>query len=518
MKPDGVGHDTPETPGNGPGSTLPPARFCFRQAILAVNWDRNREGPFSEPYNSGPGSTIMPKLATVLPPREPDSSLLLKMGLAKRVCLVMVVAVVAANVAGALIPALGRSFPAGWPMMKAESALVAFLSAASLKLSETERTKPMHRLSLALAALVTVLAVAALFECGFHLSQGIAGLYSYNPASWSSFRGGISPLAACGFTLLGITMLLARAQRRFTIRLADLLAAGLCLAVLVLVSGYIFDTLEIYGAATRISASPQTLFCLLLLTVAAMLRRSEGGIFSIFIGDGIGSKIARILSPILLVLPFLREAARAQIVGGSRMPTYYATTMMSSLTVFLAFGLLLYLARRLNGMEMEIHGLTLRDELTGLYNLKGFRLLAEQALRLAYRSDLPFSVLYIDLDGLKLINDSLGHTTGSAFLAEMGELLHEIFRETDVLGRIGGDEFAVAGQFDEPEIAQATQRLQQSCAQRNIEDKRRFALSFSVGHATSDDGRQEALDELLTRADRAMYADKRRKKALASQD
>jgi diguanylate cyclase (GGDEF)-like protein len=143
------------------------------------------------------------------------------------------------------------------------------------------------------------------------------------------------------------------------------------------------------------------------------------------------------------------------------MPAPYAAAMLS-------FVLLLFLAWRINNMEIKIHNFSLRDELTGLYNLRGFHLLAEQSLRLAYRNQLPFSVLFIDLDNLKQINDSLGHSTGSAFLAETGVILRGAFRETDVLGRIGGDEFAVAGQFGQMAISLAAQRLRKTTVQRKM--------------------------------------------------
>jgi diguanylate cyclase (GGDEF)-like protein len=177
-----------------------------------------------------------------------------------------------------------------------------------------------------------------------------------------------------------------------------------------------------------------------------------------------------------------------------------------------SMALLLFLAWQIKGMETEIHSLSLSDELTKLYNLKGFHLLAGQALRLAYRAHAPFSVLFIDLDNLKQINDAMGHTAGSAFLTETAEILGATFRETDVLGRIGGDEFAVAGQFSEEAISIAIQRLEEGCAKRNAQAGRRFALSFSVGHVTTLEEHKETLDELLTKADQVMYEAKRSKK------
>ena len=150
--------------------------------------------------------------------------------------------------------------------------------------------------------------------------------------------------------------------------------------------------------------------------------------------------------------------------------------------------------------------------MTGLYNLRGFYLLSEQVLRLAQRSHLPLSVLFIDLDHLKQINDSFGHDAGSAFLVETAEILKQTFRETDVMGRVGGDEFAVVCQGSKVAISIAAQRLQAASALRNAEPVRRFPLSFSIGFVTAEGRERQSLKELLTEADKAMYEEKRRKK------
>jgi len=252
----------------------------------------------------------------------------------------------------------------------------------------------------------------------------------------------------------------------------------------------------------------------MLLATVVVLRRVENGVFSIFGGRGIGGRLARILSPIILVLPFLREAARARIIGERQMPANYLTASLASMAAMISLGLLLYLAWRIDGMETEIQMLTLRDELTGLYNLRGFHMLAEQAMRLAQRSGRPFSVLFIDLDNLKFANDSLGHSAGSMFLVETSVILQLTFRESDVLGRIGGDEFAVAGHFNKAAIAAAIERLEACCVEKNAEEGRQYELSFSVGHVTTSGTEKETLDQLLARADQEMYKVKRSKKDL----
>jgi diguanylate cyclase (GGDEF)-like protein len=164
-------------------------------------------------------------------------------------------------------------------------------------------------------------------------------------------------------------------------------------------------------------------------------------------------------------------------------------------------------------MESQIHSLTLRDGLTGLYNLRGLTLLGEQALQLARRAGMPFSVLYIDIDNLKHINDTQGHAAGSQLLRETSEFLIATFRETDIVARVGGDEFVVTGQFSEEMLRVAVRRLGELCSRRNCEPGRVYDISFSIGQVTTHGDEQESLEQLMARADRAMYETKHLKKA-----
>ena len=313
--------------------------------------------------------------------------------------------------------------------------------------------------------------------------------------------------------LLGITIALIRVRRRLAVRIAAVVTICLGLLVLVLASGEVFGAMRIYGLSGVTRTSPQTLLCFVLLTIVAFLSRAEAGIFSIFLGRGIGSRIARGVGPFILVLLFLRETARQRMLRSQILPEHYATAILASLSVALSFSLLMLLVWYIKSMEAEIHDLSLRDELTGLYNLRGFKILAEQALRLAQRSKVPFSVLFVDLDNLKQINDVHGHGVGSATLREIAELVQATFRETDVIGRIGGDEFAVAGQFNDSAVSVAVQRLRDASTERNSSAGHKVALSFSIGQVTSILAEHESLDALLAKADQSMYEDKRRKKS-----
>jgi len=433
---------------------------------------------------------------------------------ARPICLGLVGLIASLSLAIGLILALGGTVLSGWQFMNADGAFCVLLSTLSLHLSDPRRPRRVRLLSILLAALVALLAGAVLIEHHFPVFSALDFLMFSSQATQSSLSLGMSPQTTGCFELLALAMILLQMPQHIAARLSDLLIFLLGLLVLIRVSEYLFGVLPIFGTPGGIRNSPVTLFSLLLLAQVALFRCAENnGAFSILLGRGIGSRIARLVSPILLVTPFLREVARARVVQATRLPANYATAMLASLAAMLAFALLLFIAWRIDGMEREIHDLSLRDELTGLYNLRGFHLLAEQALLLAQRSSVPFSVLFIDLDNLKQINDVYGHSVGSATLGETGNLLKDTFRETDVLGRIGGDEFAVAGQFSHAAIAVATQRLQEATALRNSHGGHRCVLSLSIGHVTSEPAAPESLRTLLSKADEAMYEEKRRKKS-----
>jgi diguanylate cyclase (GGDEF)-like protein len=455
----------------------------------------------------------MPYTAPVLPDSEPNPTLLSNLAAVKRGCLVMVALLALLSLMGYLAPGLTHILPHGWRLMKAESALAALLSALSLQIAESQNPRWVRAAGMAMAVVVIMLGCGVLIGTGVNSAAGSPSLSFAHPVL-ETFGAVMSPHSALGFLLVGISALLTRARRLLTVRLADVVIFLLCVLVLILVSGHIFGASHMFGPNATFVTSPLTLLCLILLSLVAMLRRTEAGVFSIFLGTGLGSRVARILSPFLLVLPFVREGARARMIGQDRMPPHYITGILATLSAVFALFLLLYMARQINRMEREIRDLSLRDELTGLYNRRGFYLLAEQALRMAHRAEQPFSVLYVDVDNLKQINDSLGHNVGSEFLCETAQILQAALRETDVVGRIGGDEFAVAGQFSRESITIVAERLRESAVVRNTGSVRRQPLSFSVGHVTSEANRHESLDELLARADEAMYREKRSKKQL----
>lgn len=164
--------------------------------------------------------------------------------------------------------------------------------------------------------------------------------------------------------------------------------------------------------------------------------------------------------------------------------------------------------QRLSRYADEVRAASLVDELTGLYNRRGFLALAVQQLKLATRNKWPVMVLFADLDGLKQVNDRFGHGAGDRVLVEVVQLLRQTFRESDVLARLGGDEFVVLTTDASLASVDLGARLQERLAALNAAP-RAHPLSLSFGIAHRDLQQPESLDALLALADARMYEQKR---------
>jgi diguanylate cyclase (GGDEF)-like protein/PAS domain S-box-containing protein len=159
-----------------------------------------------------------------------------------------------------------------------------------------------------------------------------------------------------------------------------------------------------------------------------------------------------------------------------------------------------------------LHTIAITDQLTGLYNRRGFITLAEQQLKYADRTKRKTLLSFIDLDGMKHINDVWGHAEGDRALVNTGKLLKRAFRESDIIARIGGDEFAVlASDVIDSMQDVLNNRLQQQIDTQNAQKDLIYMLTLSVGSTFYEPDNPCSLDELMSKADKLMYEDKRRK-------
>ena len=150
------------------------------------------------------------------------------------------------------------------------------------------------------------------------------------------------------------------------------------------------------------------------------------------------------------------------------------------------------------------------DPLTGLSNRRGFTILAQQAIAAAARAGVAATVVAIDMDGFKAINDELGHEVGDRALVEFSELLLDTVRESDVVARLGGDEFCVLLSGADIDASRTVVRRLAAATQCRNETRDDYRLAFSSGSANVEGGDLEAA---LRAADERMYAAKRNRRA-----
>jgi len=169
-------------------------------------------------------------------------------------------------------------------------------------------------------------------------------------------------------------------------------------------------------------------------------------------------------------------------------------------------------------LRSALRDLLLADDLTGLHNRRGFVTLATQDMRLARRAKHPLLMAFADVDNLKRINDTLGHAEGDQALRDVAGILRRTFRESDLIARIGGDEFAVLVRTAEADSVEALrQRLNDQLHEFGRRAKRRYRISISLGFAHTAAAGVTSVEVLLRRADRALYQEKRRRDVAAGQ-
>lgn len=163
--------------------------------------------------------------------------------------------------------------------------------------------------------------------------------------------------------------------------------------------------------------------------------------------------------------------------------------------------------KRRNRIEDEIRLLSLTDVLTGSLNRRGFFVYAEQSFKMVRRKKLPSAVVFMDIDGLKAVNDQFGHDEGDNLIKDSANILRNCFRDSDVVARIGGDEFAVFT-VETSSSDVLLSRVLTETKRFNGYSAKPYRVSFSTGIVPCDPTSNVRLSEYLAMADRKMYAQK----------
>ncbi len=165
-------------------------------------------------------------------------------------------------------------------------------------------------------------------------------------------------------------------------------------------------------------------------------------------------------------------------------------------------------------LQEKLRIMSITDDLTGLPNRRGFFVLAEQQLKAALRGKRDLTLFFIDMDNFKTINDTWGHQEGDRALTALTAIFRQSFRASDVIGRMGGDEFAIL-LIDSPRqnIDVILERLMQNIARFNDQNKAGYRIAVSIGMAVHDPEQRRSIDDMLRDADQLMYHQKLKKKS-----
>ena len=379
------------------------------------------------------------------------------------------------------------------------------------------------------AALAGLIGLATILQHRLGIDFGIDQLLFTDTFTASDlFPGRMPRVAAGGLALCGLAMaLLPRAPAWAFWAGFTVTAIGFWIALFITV-GFAFNVQALYGFAWYWSVSPQSAVAYLALFTGLMFAVPDRGWARIVMTDKVGGYLARRLLPLMAALPLivLWLAGKAADFGlypqGLR---EYVTTiaLLIALTavVLVACGRLNVLdshRRMIEGGRQRAHAAALRlreiadtDALTGLSNRRHFLAVAAEKIAPAHTLGAPLSLLMVDIDHFKRINDTHGHAAGDHALRLLAATLKESTRKDDCVGRLGGEEFAVVLAGATPAVAQdIAERICKHVATLAILDGegRRFSVTVSIGLATlaPSDAKPE---DLLARADAALYRAKR---------
>lgn len=449
------------------------------------------------------------------------------------------------------IPML-RSVLPGWTAMVVNTASMLAVLGVGLwcaTLGESQVGSLVRRLCAALALLVGGL---TLVEYAMQVDLAIDLLlpFEHQRNQPVLFPGRMAPATALCILLSGLSLLSLKGR---TLLPQSLVFSTLFIS-LIAVIGYMFDVSALYTVGIYSSMAIHTAIALILLNTGILAIRQTSELVELLISDTAGGGMARSL---LSIVPLVVLGFGGVLLVGEMQGYYdnrFSLALMATLSIATLVTVILRSANHLRWVdksrgraqaefaalnaeleirvaertraleatnnklmdemtqrqkiEDEVRRLSLTDELTGLHNRRSFFLLADQLMRAARRNDQSCLLFFIDLDGLKKINDAYGHEAGDLAITAAAQVLKAAFRDSDVVARIGGDEFVVlAADIEEPADGPIA-RIQALVDEFNGSDRCRYPIALSIGAVGCAPRELKPLGELLASADALMYANK----------
>lgn len=370
------------------------------------------------------------------------------------------------------------------------------------------------------------------------------------------FPGRMAPATALCFLLSGFGLLLEGRPL-----LPQIFASSALFISLMAFVGYLFDVSALYSVGLYSSMAIHTAIALILFNTGLLVIQERSEFVELLISDTAGGEVARSL---LASIPVVILGIGGALLVGERLGYYdkrFSLALMATLSIAMLVAVILRTARHLcqldksrgnaqaelaalnaslelrvfertraleavnskltdeisqrQKVEDDVRRLSLTDELTGLHNRRSFFLLADQLMRSARRNDQSCLLFFVDLDGLKKLNDIHGHEAGDLAIMAAAQVLKSAFRVSDIVARIGGDEFVVLA-VDAGESSDAlSARVQALVDEFNGSERCRYPIGLSIGAVRCSPNELKPLGELLASADAAMYANKQRRRQQA---
>ena len=345
-------------------------------------------------------------------------------------------------------------------------------------------------------------------------------------ANATHVSGRMPPVIAITFLVLGSALLLVDVKIPKVGRPTQVLSLWGFFAGVMSLSGYINHASPLYSIFSYKFADVYLALILFFMSIAILFTRPREGIAGDLTGQFMGSSMARRFLPAVIAIPLAAAWLRMEALQAGLYGTGLSLALNVTVNV-VSLSLLVWLnARQLNRTEESLEAAreaqdafyyaSLKDELTGLYNRRGFLVLAKEQIELACSGRRELLVLFGDVDGLKDINDVHGHSEGDRALKKAAEVLGTVFRDTDVIARLGGDEFAVLAVDCSPAgLVRIKAHFEKLLRAFNNQDNP-WKLSLSLGAVHVDSRHQISIDDLLSKADEVMYKRKRAKVLIGS--
>ena len=403
-----------------------------------------------------------------------------------------------------LIPAVGEALPTGWELLKAPASLVILLLAGGLIALERPGTAHRGRSRAGLWLVAGALAIGLVYLSA-HIGHLFGSRWLEADASADALWEPTAPQEAIWVSVLASAILLSRLHGRRAGRATDVLSAIAFFCLILFFDAQLLGATELVGdvGVEQLPSQATVLFALLFAGWAA--DRVRSGAWRLLAAAGPLGLGLRVGIPILALGPLLVVASvdwlvAAGVVEQQTALPLYAVLLSGGLSVLVVLWVIL----AVSSVQEEWRRAALTDPATGLLNVRGIQLAGGPMWNLHLRTGAPVSAVFLDLDGLKAINDELGHLGGNRHIDSFVGHLTAVFRSADLVGRFGGDEFLVLLLADARQATTATARL----TGRTAADRTGPALRFSFGIASAPADRVDSLEGLFELADRRMYAHK----------